>query len=369
MQRITLILVAVVLFSCNGSKPKAENTINTIQVEAPRVKNVNGIKFEAPAKNGVYSYNSLIEIELNNTTDLPIDSIQLFFNNRKVETLVEGVLNYRMKIPDGNPGAKTWRLIAFHGENKRSTDSRTILVKPDKAPVKYSYELINTFPHDPNAYTQGLVYQDGYMYEGTGHYGKSGLRKTNITNGEVLSVLNIDSRLFGEGITIYNGKVYQLTWTSRKGFVYDLKTFAQEATFTYNTQGWGITTLGNELVMSDGSHQLYYISPGSFAPVKEIEVYDHNGPVRKLNELEYINGLIWANIWMENRIVMIDPATGEVKGELDMTELLPASDWDKLDRRDDVLNGIAWNPEKQTVYLTGKHWPKLFEIRVPALHK
>ncbi len=268
-------------------------------------------------------------------------------------------------MPDNTKsGYNVVKIRAYHPDHKIGISSVKIQVKPAQAPHKYNYEIVKVYPHDPHAYTQGLLYQNGILYEGTGQYGESGIRKTDMKNGKILSTLNIDSKLFGEGITIYQDKIYQLTWTSHQGFIYDLKSFSLESTFNYNTQGWGITSIGQQLIMSDGSHKLYHIVPTSFNVIKEVEVYDQNGPVKNLNELEYINGLVWANVWMQDRIVMIDPENGIIKGELDMSALLSAAERQKLDDSDDVLNGIAWNPETQTIYVTGKRWPKLFEIKV-----
>ena len=177
-------------------------------------------------------------------------------------------------------------------------------------------------------------------------------------------MLGLDSQYFGEGITVYKDKIYQLTWTSQKAFVYDLASFTLLTTFDYSMeQGWGLTTMGDKLVMSDGSHNLYHLDPNLFSVVKTVEVFDNKGPVTNLNELEYINGYIWANEWLTDRIVIIDPESGEVVQDLLLPNLLTASERAKLDQNDDVLNGIAYNEKKGTIYITGKHWPKLFEIK------
>lgn len=328
------------------------------------MKYINAIKFISPEKNTSFPYNAPISIRFSSKEKSPADSLQFFLNGKTIHPEEKGPGHYEFKAPAGRTGLNALKITAFYPDNKRSTATQNIILRPDTPPRKRRYELIKTYAHDPKAYTQGLIYQDGILYEGTGQYGESGIRKTDLQTGKVLSTLNIDNQLFGEGITIYKDKIYQLTWTSRKGFVYDLETFSPESTFRYDTQGWGLTTIGDRLIMSDGSNKLYHIAPSSFTVVKEVEVYDHNGPVTRLNELEYINGLVWANIWTEDRIVMIDPETGEVKEELDMSRLLSAAERAKLNDSDDVLNGIAWNPEKKTVYVTGKRWSKLFEISV-----
>lgn len=361
-----LYLILILLFwSCKGEK-KAENNReekNTTISPQEEVKYVNSIRILSPEKNALLSYNDLIDINFSVKEKFPVDSIQIFWEGKKIASQKDSS-PCQFRLPPGKTGKRTLKVIAFHPDNKKGISSVNIVLKPDSAPQKYSYEVVKTYSHDPGAYTQGLVYQDNFMYESTGQYGESGIRKYDMKDGKVLSVLNIDSKLFGEGITIYKDKIYQLTWTSGQGFIYDLKTFSLESTFRYNTQGWGITTRGDELIMSDGSHKLYHIAPSSFGIIQETEVYDHKGPVKNLNELEYIDGLVWANIWMSDRIVLIDPETGEVKGEIDLTNLLAASDRRQLDDSDDVLNGIAWNPESRTVYLTGKRWPKLFEIKI-----
>lgn len=354
------------LASCGGS-----NARNNEQAAATTgtgvkdgVKYVNSVKLLSPEKNKMYSYNDELDIAFENKEKFPIDSVQIFFGSEKIAVTDKDTRNYTYRIPEGKTGNNTVKVIAYHPENRRGVMTTPINVKPDKAPEKYTYEIVKVFPHDPKAYTQGLVYQDGFIYEGTGKEGESTLRKNNMTTGEVLSVLSIDSHLFGEGVTIYKDKIYQLTWVSRKGFIYDLKTFSLESTFSYNSEGWGITTAGDKLIMSDGSNKLYHITPSNFNIIKEVEVYDNNGPVSQLNELEYVNGLVWANVWLTDRIVAIDPETGAVKAELDMSALLKPAERAKINDKDDVLNGIAYNPQKDTYYLTGKHWPKLFEVKI-----
>lgn len=354
------------LISCGGNKPKANETaeLPSVTESKDEVKYVNSIKLESPEKNSLYSYNDEISIVIRKKERFDLDSAEIFLNSKKIATIGKEILNYSFKIPEDQGGEATLKVIAHHPDKKRGVAVLPIRIKPDKAPRKYGYDIVKVYPHDAKAYTQGLTYLDGFMYEGTGQYGESSLRKVSMPDNKILSTLNIDSKLFGEGITIYKDKIYQITWKSHKGFVYDLKTFTLESTFNYNSEGWGITTAGDKLIMSDGSNKLYHIEPASFNIMKEVQVYDHNGEVKDLNELEYIDGLIWANVWLTNRIVIIHPETGAVVGELDMSKLLPQADRNKLDDEDDVLNGIAYNPEKNTIFLTGKRWPKLFEIKL-----
>lgn len=359
-------VVLIALCSCNGGKTARQEQAGTAVSENRReqVKYVNSLKWITPEKNRSFRFGEELRVEFENKDRFPIDSSAVYLNGRPVARLDAGTRTFTLPIPATRAGRQTLKIVAWHPDNRQGLLSTTIEVKPDKAPVRCSYRVVNTYPHDPRAYTQGLIFRDGYMYEGTGQCGESSIRKIDMKTGNILSVLTIDSQFFGEGITVFKDKIYQLTWRSRKGFVYDLKTFSPESSFSYNTEGWGITTVGDRLVMSDGSHKLYHVTPSSFHITKEVEVYDHNGPVEQLNELEYIDGLVWANVWLSDRIVAIDPETGVVKYDLDMTRLLSASERAKLDENDEVLNGIAWNPEKRTFYLTGKRWPKLFEVQV-----
>jgi glutamine cyclotransferase len=220
---------------------------------------------------------------------------------------------------------------------------------------------VHTYPHDRAAFTQGLFFDNGVLYEGTGQETGSSLRAVELESGKVLRQHNLDASLFGEGITLYNNKIYQVTWENKVGFVYDKNTFDLINKIYYPTQGWGLTTIGDKIVMSDGTNVLYFYEPEMFTVVSRLEVYDNRNMIDSLNELEYINGEIWANIWMSDRIVRIDPESGKVKGYIDLGKLL--SDSEKTPETD-VLNGIAYDKQQNRIFVTGKKWPKLFEIRV-----
>ncbi|GAB4207962.1 MAG: glutaminyl-peptide cyclotransferase [Roseiflexaceae bacterium] len=225
----------------------------------------------------------------------------------------------------------------------------------------YGYRVINTYPHNPESFTQGLIYADGVLYEGTGEYGKSRLLQVKLETGEVLQSHDLASDLFGEGITLFNGKIYQLTWQSRVGFVYNQADFSQTKTFTYTTEGWGITHDGSRLIMSDGTSMLYTLDPETLEQRPLVEVTDENGPVRNLNELEYIDGRVYANIWLTDRIAQIDPATGRVTAWIDLTGLRAP---EQQANGNAVLNGIAYDPATKRLFVTGKLWPNLFEIEL-----
>ncbi len=239
-----------------------------------------------------------------------------------------------------------------------STDSRVIPV--------YTYKVINTYPHDRNAFTQGLFFENGFMYEGTGLNKRSTLRKVEFETGNVVQLYEMPEQYFGEGITIYEDRIIQLTWQAREGFVYDKESFELLRNFDYPTEGWGITHDGEQLIMSDGTANLYLLDPETFIETGRIQVSDADGPVSRLNELEYINGEIYANIWQSERIARISPNTGEVVGWIDLQGLL--SPEDKAEKVD-VLNGIAYDEVGERLFVTGKLWPKLFEIVIVASGK
>ncbi len=231
---------------------------------------------------------------------------------------------------------------------------------PDTEPV-FTYRVVNTFPHDRSSFTQGLVYDTGFLYEGTGIKGKSALQRVDLATGEILQTRPLEDRFFGEGITIFEDKVVQLTWVSKVGFVYDRESFDPVGEFEYPTQGWGITHDGKQLIMSDGTATLYFLDPVTFGGIGQIEVRDRDGPVNRLNELEYVRGEVFANVWETDRIARIAPRTGRVVGWIDLEGLLTEED-----RREtvDVLNGIAYDSEGDRLFVTGKLWPKLFEIKL-----
>lgn len=226
------------------------------------------------------------------------------------------------------------------------------------------FTIIDEYPHDSEAFTQGLVFADGELYEGTGLWGRSSLRRVDLESGAVLQSLSLPSRFFGEGITVYGDKIIQLTWQSRVGFVYDRESFQLVEQFIYDTQGWGLTYDGQHLIMSDGTATLRFLHPQTFEEVRQLAVYGQDGPVTRLNELEYIHGQIYANVWQTDRVARIDPITGEVRSWIDLEGLLSP---EGRDQPADVLNGIAYDAAEDRLLVTGKLWPKLFHIEVVCL--
>lgn len=230
----------------------------------------------------------------------------------------------------------------------------------DAGVKEYRLEVVAEYPHDTGSYTQGLFFHDGQMYESTGLHGKSTFRKVDVETGEALEKLNFDKKYFVEGSVIWNGNLYILTWESRVAFIYDAETLEYKSSWKYPREGWGITTDGKHLIASDGTANLYFMDE-NFAQKKKVLVTIDDRPVRFLNELEYIDGKIWANVYTADEIVIIDPKDGRVEGVIDCRGLLPK---EMRSPDTDVLNGIAYDEKTGKIYLTGKNWPRLYEIKL-----
>jgi glutaminyl-peptide cyclotransferase len=231
---------------------------------------------------------------------------------------------------------------------------------PAAALPRYTYSVVKTYPHDRRAFTQGLQYLGGILYEGTGNLGQSWIRKVKLETGEVLQQRDIPKEHFGEGIAIWKSELFQLTWQSGMGFVYDVNTFAPRRTFRYAGEGWGLTQDADGLIMSDGSDALRFVEPATFKERRRLKITALGQPVRQLNELEYVKGEIFANVWQTDIVARIDPATGKVTGWIDLSNLLTPAERAQTD----VLNGIAFDAATDRLFVTGKWWPKLFEIKL-----
>lgn len=229
-----------------------------------------------------------------------------------------------------------------------------------KAP-KYGYTVVRSYPHDPNAYTQGLAYRDGLLYEGTGLKGKSSLRRVELESGKVVQELRLHPQYFGEGITLMAGRLFQLTWQDRIGFVYDAKTFKLIRNFSYFGEGWGLAHDNTNLILSDGTSTLRFLEPTRFQERRRLKVTDSTAPIANLNELEWVRGEIWANVWGTEYLARISPKDGRILGWINLSGLLPAGT--KLSG-EAVLNGIAYDAQSDRLFVTGKLWPRLFEIKV-----
>ena len=229
------------------------------------------------------------------------------------------------------------------------------------ATPEYTYQIVHVYPHDPQAFTQGLVYQDGVFYEGTGLEGQSSIRKVKPETGEVLQKREVPEAYFGEGIIVWKDRLLELTWTTQKGFIYDLATFAPKGEFSYPGEGWGLTTDGKRLIMSDGTASIRFWDPETLKETGRINVNEDGRPVIELNELEWVKGEIFANVWKTERIARIDPKSGKVTGWIDCHGLLTAAD---RTGETDVLNGIAYDAKGDRLFITGKKWPKVFEVKL-----
>jgi glutamine cyclotransferase len=252
-------------------------------------------------------------------------------------------------------------LLALIIFTNTSNPQRSISSIPEELAPQMTFEVINEYPHDPDAFTQGLIYLDGYFYESTGLYGRSSLRKVDIISGEVLQIFDLPSQYFAEGLAHWDGQLIQLTWQENTGFIYDLQGFSLLEQFSYPTEGWGLTQDGEHLIMSDGSSTLFFLDPASLQVVYQKSVTQKGEEVVRLNELEYVLGEVFANIWQTDTIVRIDPESGQVLGEIDLSGILPDSE---RTPQTDVLNGIAYDPESDRLFITGKLWTKVFEIRL-----
>ena len=243
-----------------------------------------------------------------------------------------------------------------------ATTLQTPTIQPRQSEVKrLDWSIVRAFPHDPASFTEGLLWHDGALYESTGMEGQSKLRSVDLQSGQPIKNVDLPNQYFGEGLALAGDRLYQLTWQTKIGFVYDAKTFKPLAKFNYQNEGWGLTFDGTHLIQSDGTNILTWRDPKNFAAVKTLKVMRDGAPLRDLNELEWIGGYVWANVWQTDEIVVIDPANGKVVAELNLSQLLGAAD---RTGREDVLNGIAYDAASKRVFVTGKNWSKLFWIRV-----
>jgi len=248
-------------------------------------------------------------------------------------------------------------------KNNTSSNNETTAVNTIAPPANISYNILATYPHDTASFTQGLQWINDTLYEGTGLEGQSRLMRVDLKSGKAIKSISLDPAVFGEGITILNGKIYELTWQNHKVYVYDEKTFQKIKEFNWEHEGWGITNNGKDLIVSTGSSNLYFVDPETFKEKNVVGVVDNNGPVGNLNELEYVDGVVYANIYLTDYIVKIDPSNGHIIGKLNLSGLLQNSGKTYNPETTDVLNGIAYNANKKTFYITGKKWPVLFEMK------
>lgn len=324
-------------------------------------KKSTSISFLTPQP-GLVSLGDTIKLQLDIPEDQTTDSVLYFVNNEPID---KSIGNEPVYFNSANLSFGDQLLTAKHYEKGEVAESSVaVTMVANKAPVQYSFSVVNTFPHDVGAYTQGLEYHDGVLYESTGLNGESSLRKVDLKTGKVLQQIDLPEELFGEGLTIVGDHIIQLTWRAGFGIVYDKNTFKKIKEFNYQAskEGWGLCYDGERLLKSDGTNRIYFLDKDTYAETgKYIDVYNDKGAVDAINELEYIDGKIFANVYQSDKILIIDPLTGQVDGELNLIGLLPQKDR-TVDT--DVLNGIAYDSQNKRIYVTGKKWNTLFEIKM-----
>lgn len=335
-----LLLVVTILSSCEDKK--SDNF--DLHISGPQEK---------------FRKGDLLRIKLQTQVE-KIDSVQYFYAGEYLKTVFDlEETQVELNHPLGGHELKA----EVFSSGKKEISSKSINLYAEKSPTLYTYKVTRTFPHDIRAFTQGLEFYQDTLYESTGHYGLSSLRKVDYKSGEVLKEIKLDKEYFGEGITIMNDKIYQLTWQEGVGFVYDLHTFEKLKTFNYNQskEGWGLCNDGKVLYKSDGSNKIWLLDPETLKEIDYIEPVTHNSRANRVNEMEFINGKIYANTWQREGVLIIDPVSGAVEGLIDFRGLKQ-----KLDEPEkaEVFNGIAYNKTTGKMYVTGKNWDKLFEVEI-----
>jgi glutamine cyclotransferase len=274
------------------------------------------------------------------------------------------MIKYKFDTKNRILGSYSLELVAKLSDGAEFRDERLMIILSDIIPEKWDVKILNSYPHLETSFTQGLAFDSDKLYEGTGDPNQTGatlIAEVDIESGQIKRNIGLAAPYFGEGITIFGEDLYQLTWKNQKCLVYDKKTFVSKKEFTYTGEGWGLCNDGKNLIMSDGSQRLYFRDPKTFQLIKTIEVYSDQGPINYLNELEYIEGLVYANIWMANSIAVIDPLSGKTMAIINADELVNLQ---KQGINGNVLNGIAYNSTNKKLYLTGKYWSKLFEVQI-----
>jgi len=342
---LSFILLGTLLSNCGDTKNR-ENTI---------------FNFDTSKISAQYQPQQTVDLTILNPKSKQVDSIVYYVNDAKVKT-VKGLEKLSFELKDQKLGYQNIKaLVYFEGENAETTTR--IEVVSNVTPKLLKYKIVNTYPHDTASFTEGLEFYKDTIYESTGQKENSYLRKYDYKTGKIFEQINLEKdKYFGEGITFINGKLFQLTWQEKTGFIYDANTLKLEKTFTYTKEieGWGMTNDGKYIYQSDGTEKIWKMDPETQKMVDYINVYSGNSKIKSVNELELINGKFYANIWQKDAIAVVNPENGAVEGIIDMSglrKLIKATP-------DDVLNGIAYNPKTKTIFVTGKNWDKMFEITV-----
>ncbi len=358
-----LLCLGLVFPSCanDHSRTKSSPVKQAANTEKPGVN----ISVELPEARQNIIPGKTFALKLNISPEgTQIDSIQVYLGAGKAAVLMNS-LSSEISAGNVNPANTYLRVRAFLSDSSAITASVPVKIVSDIVPVNYTYRVIREYHHDIKAYTQGLEYVDGYLFEGTGNYGESSLRKEDLNTGEILKFRNLPSDIFGEGITYLNNKIYQITYKSQVGFVYNANNFeVLQKIYYQNKEGWGLCNNGSDILMSDGTNVIYYMDTTYFSVEKKIQVFDNKGEVDLINEMELINGKLYANRYTTNEIVIIDPETGKVEGKIDMSGILRPED-----RHPNInyFNGIAYDKKGKRIFVTGKYWPKLYQVEFVAV--
>lgn len=326
-------------------------------------KSIKYYSVESPTIDEIYSYTDAVNITISNIKNsLPPDSVHILSEGKLIASHTSNSFKINCQTLTSKFGRRNLRIKVFFADSMTQILTSRIVILPDELPEQLGYKVLRQIPHNPESYTQGLIYYNGYIYEGTGQLGQSKLMKIDPENGTLILVRDLEDELFGEGIAIYNDQIYQLTYKSMLGFVYDLESFERLREFDLQTaEGWGLTSDSTSLIVSDGSTAIYFYDPVYLSQTEQIEVCDNRGLITNLNELEFIDGNIWANVYGKKYILRIDAQSGKVTGKLDLTAIFPKNIPDNYEH---VLNGIAYDKDNDNFYITGKMWPVLYEIKI-----
>lgn len=305
-------------------------------------------------KNNIFTLGDTLKADIKNPKNVAYNSIQFYINDTAVNNII--------LLDTISLGVQKLKAV-FELDERTLEKTIPITILNNQKPKVYGFEIINEYPHDINSYTQGLEFYDGKLYESEGQYGASKLRRIDYKTGEIEYNYDLDKKYFAEGLTIFNNELIQLTWKAQVGFVYNIETMERTKTFTYNRskEGWGLCHDNELIYKSDGTENIWRINPENYQELNKIQVYTNKGKIGSLNELEWINGKIFANIYLKNGVAIINPKNGAVEGVIDFSSLRTRV---KQHKNLDVLNGIAYNPETETLFVTGKLWDKLFEIKL-----
>jgi glutamine cyclotransferase len=353
---LSLILILTASFSCKKNNPTTKKTNEN------NISNFTSFKYKAKISiiQKKLKTGDIVNWKFLSDDKQKTDSFVVFVDNNRIKSFTNKNFSDSFDTKNFKVGHHKISVEIFKGNNSTEISKNFILFS-NIQPKQQTYKIIKVFPHDRNAYTQGLVYDNGILYESTGLETKSTLRKEKLQTAEVLYSITIPNNFFGEGITILNNKIYQITWQDHVGFVYDKDNFRVISEFNYNTEGWGLATDGTKIFMSDGTNKIYFLDPTTLTQTGYIEVYDNKNPINLLNELEFINGILYANVYTKNFIVTIDPNNGKVLSKIDFTGILPNS---LRTQNTDVLNGIAYDKKLNRIFITGKNWPRLYQVKI-----